>query len=402
MKILQINVEWNSGGPGSIACDISQVAKAYNNYSVVAYSRGNKPINFSSYKIGNKLDLIIHLFFSRIFDNEGMMSKKETLKLTKYIDEIKPDIVHLHNLLGHYLNYPLLFEYLKKKRIPTVWTLHDCWSFTGHCINFERINCQKWKTLCEKCLLKKEYPYSKVLDRSKRNFELKKRLYSDMENLYLVVPSLWLKNKIKDSILKERDVRLIYNGLDLSLFKPTPSDYRKKYNLEGKKILLFVSFIWNTMKGYEIVKKLSNILDEKYTLVIIGNQKEKIKNHRTLNIPATSNKEELIKWYSIADVFVNPTLGDNFPTVNIEALACGTPIVTCNTGGSPEIAGNEFGRIVYSKTPEEFVEKIEECVNQAYDPVVCSRYARKFDRKTAYNDYIKLYNEIVTKMQRSS
>ena len=218
-----------------------------------------------------------------------------------------------------------------------------------------------------------------------------------MENLYLVVPSLWLKNKIKDSILKERDVRLIYNGLDLSLFKPTPSDYRKKYNLEGKKILLFVSFIWNTMKGYEIVKKLSNILDEKYTLVIIGNQKEKIKNHRTLNIPATSNKEELIKWYSIADVFVNPTLGDNFPTVNIEALACGTPIVTCNTGGSPEIAGNEFGRIVYSKTPEEFVEKIEECVNQAYDPVVCSRYARKFDRKTAYNDYIKLYNEIVTK-----
>lgn len=395
MKILQINVEWDNGGPGTVACDISQVAKSYNNQCIVAYSRGAKPIDFSSYKIGNKLDLVLHLISSRIFDNEGLMSKNETLKLIKYIDKIKPDVVHLHNLLGHYLNYPLLFEYLKGKKIPTVWTLHDCWAFTGHCINFERINCQKWKKVCENCLLKEEYPYSKIFDNSKRNFELKKRLYSNMENLYLVVPSLWLKNKVENSILKERNIKLIYNGLDLSLFKPTPSDYRKKYNLEGKKILLFVSFIWNTMKGYEIIKKLSEILDSKYAIVIIGNQKEEIKNYRTINIPATSNKEELIKWYSVADVFVNPTLGDNFPTVNIEALACGTPIVTCNTGGSPEIAGNEFGRVVYSKTPKEFVEKIEECINQAYDPSMCAQFAQKFDRKVAYNDYIKLYEEII-------
>lgn len=397
MKIAHINVEWNTGGPGTIANDICEVSIKNNIDCLAAYGRGSANIVYPSYKIDTHVEFILHTVLSRVFGNEGAWSFFATKRLIKKLDEFKPDIVHLHTLLGHYLNHELLFEYVKEKNIEVVWTIHDCSPFTGHCINFDRVRCEKWKNECNRCPLSKEYPYSLFFDTSKSIYNKRKKMYGNMTNLHLVVPSVWMKSIIKKSFLSKVDTVVINNGIDLSKFSRKKTNLREQYNIDKKVVLLAVAYNWNEMKGWNILNRLSAILDERFALVVIGNKDEKAIHKNIISIPSISDKERLIEWYSSADIFLNPTLGDNFPTVNIEALSCGLPIVTCNTGGSPEIAGNEVGRIVYSNTPEEFLEKIIECVEKNYNSEYCHAYAQKYDRNSCYKKYIELYKNIMEK-----
>ncbi len=398
MKVLTVNVDYKHGGASGIARAVALQIRDEGYESIFAYGRGNAPDELGSIKIGSKIGVYTHTLISRFCDNEGRLSSHATRGLIKDIERIKPDIVQIHNLVGHYINYPMLFEYLKKSGIPTVWTLHDTWALTGHCINFERVKCEKWKKECHSCPLQKDYPYSYILDRSKKNFGVKMRSYSGMDNLHIVTPSQWLCGIAEQSqLLKGVDKRVIYNGIDLDMFRRTESDLRRRYGLEGKTVLMFSTFHWSEMKGYNIVCRLAELLPEKYAIVMIGIKDEEHLPKRIISIPFIKDPRELAKWYSTADIYVNPTLGDNFPTVNIEALACGTPVVTCNTGGSPEVAGNEFGRVVYSKTAEEFVEKIAECENAGIEPEKCRERALMFDKKTAFAKYTEFYRELLEK-----
>lgn len=394
MRVAHINVEWNTGGPGTIAHDICEVSLKNGIECLAAYGRGEADLEYESFKIDTKVEVALHAGVSRILSNEGEGSFWATKRLIKRLDIFKPDIIHLHTLLGHYLNHKLLFDYIRKNDIQTVWTIHDCSPFTGHCINFDRVKCEKWKKQCEECPLSKDYPYSLVFDTSKKVYNKRKALYGDLKNLHLVVPSNWMERIVKESFLKNLDISVINNGINLSNFCRVNTDNRERYNLDGKIVLLAVAFNWTEMKGWKLLNELAELLDEQFALVVIGNKDESNMNDKIISIPATDKKEELIKWYSSADIFINPTLGDNFPTVNIEALSCGLPVVTCNTGGSPEIAGNEMGKIVYSNTAEEFCDKIIMCVKEGYNPEDCHLYAKKYDKNICYKKYIELYKEL--------
>lgn len=395
MKVIQINVDWDNGGPGTIEKDIYDTLISQGHKCKIIYSRGKYPENNDLIRIGNDFDIKVHALLSRITGLEGYFSIKATKRIINVIRNYNPDIIQLHNLLGHYINHPYLFRFLKGLNIPIVWTLHDCSPFTGHCINFDRVNCEKWKIKCDKCPLYKEYPYSYIFDTSKKIFEDKQKWFSELNNLHLIAPSQWMFNIIKDSILKKKNLVVINNGINLEQFEPTKSDLRKQYKLEDKVVLLSAAYIWNEMKGIKVLKELSDKMPEKYALVLIGNNSDKSLLRNTIFIPAISDKRILAQWYSTADIFVNPTLGDNFPTVNKEALSCGTPIVTYNTGGSPEIVGSECGQIVKSNTVKELIEKIQMIDTNTEMRIKCRKRALEYDRNIVYKKYLQLYQNIL-------
>ena len=396
MKILQINANWGGGGPGGVVADLYSVINKSGNECVVAYGRSKIPDNIESIKIGTKLDVYFHAFSARIFDNAGFLSISATQEFIKRIAKVKPDIIHLHNLLGYYINIPVLFSYLRKAEIPIVWTLHDCWAFTGHCINFDRIKCDKWKTGCGLCKLKKDYPKSLVFDRSKFNLKRKIDLTSRINNMTLVTPSDWLSDLVGKTYLSGFPIRKINNGINLDVFKPTDSNLRIKYKLENKKILLFVASQWTEMKGEKIIYKLLDNFDRNYAFVMIGNKSSKNIPAEIINISHTKDIGELVEWYSTADIFVNPTLGDNFPTVNIEALACGTPVITFDTGGSAEIAGNECGKAVPFGDVQSMVNSIG-LFSEAriVSSAKCVKHSKKYNKYNCFEEYIRLYESLL-------
>jgi glycosyltransferase involved in cell wall biosynthesis len=288
----------------------------------------------------------MHGLQTRIFDNHGMASKIATKKLIKQIKQINPNIIHLHNIHGYYLNYAILFEYLNELNIPIVWTLHDCWSITGHCTYFSFVGCNKWKSECYSCPQKKSYPTSWFIDRSKENFRLKKKHFTSLSNMTIVPVSNWLSDLIKESYLHKYPIRTIHNGIDLSVFKPSDSEkFKSMYNIQNKFILLGVANKWELRKGLKDFVELSNLLDSDYKIVLVGLSRKQIEQlpDNILGIERTESVEGLAEIYSAGDVFLNPTYEDNFPTTNLEALACGTPVITYETGGSPEAIDESTG-----------------------------------------------------------
>lgn len=389
MKVLQINIFGNLS-TGKIAVDIARTLKENGDDCVVAYARNTLPNDIQGIKIGNKLDVYIHGIMTRITDKVGFYSKKATKELLKKIDEYEPDIIHIHNLHGYYINIELLFNYIKEKNIPVVWTLHDCWAFTGHCPYFEAVGCDKWKTGCSKCIQKKEYPASLVLDNSKQNYIRKKELFTSIEKMVIVTPSYWLADLVKKSFLSKYQIEVIHNGIDLNVFKPTYGDWVKKYNLENKKIILGVAGTWSERKGLQDLVKLSQILNENYKVVVVGvskKQKDKLPTN-ILAIERTYDSKELAEIYTAAEFFVNPTYEDNFPTVNIEALACGTPVITYNTGGSPEAVNEECGLVIEQGNITGVKEAIEKL---SFDEEKCIEQANKFERNKSFLEYLYKY-----------
>lgn len=404
MHILQINSVVNSGSTGRITEEIGETFLKNGHESFIAYGRGNRPSKSRLIKIGNRKDFLYHILKTRITDRHGFGSKNTTQESVTQIGEIKPDAIGLHNIHGYYINIEVLFNFLRDFNKPIVWTLHDCWAFTGHCSHFDKATCFKWQTHCEKCPLTKYYPSSYFIDNSKKNFTDKKRLFTGLNNLHIVTPSEWLTNHVKNSFLSDYPISVINNGVDLDVFKPSVLDQKKlsELNIADKKIILGVSNVWTDRKGLNDFSKLSNLLGEEYKIVLVGLKKKQINKlpSNIIGITRTEKVYELAALYSAASVFVNPTYSDNFPTTNLEALACGTPVITYDTGGSPEAIDNETGIVVEKGNVNALAEAIKQITNNGrefYSAKCRARAERLYDKNDRYMDYLRLYESMVNK-----
>lgn len=399
MKVLQINSVCGVGSTGRIATDLYKVLEEHGHKCKIAYGRGNAPEDIDTIKIGTNFDNYLHVFKTRMFDEHGFGSVDATKKFIEEVKKYDPDIIHLHNIHGYYINIEILFEYLREANKPVIWTLHDCWAFTGHCAYFDFVGCDKWKYGCEKCPQKSAYPTSKTKDNSKLNYEKKKKIFTSINNMTIVTPSNWLANLVKESFLGEYNVEVINNGIDLDVFKPTESNFRKKYDVQDKFIILGVASDWSERKGLKYFIELEQKLSEQYKIVIVGvNKKQKDElSKNIISITRTNNPKELAEIYTSADLFVNPTLEDNFPTTNIESIACGTPVITFETGGSSESINNKCGFIVKEKNTIEIKNGIKQLKENQISTNECMKHAKNYDKYKRYRDYIFLYNNKITK-----
>ena len=344
MKYLFINSVAGFGSTGRIAAEKCRELMAQGHECCIAYGRDAVNCDdIPTIRIGNGFDFRLHGVMNRVFDNHGFGSRSATKRFLEQVKEYDPDVIWLHNVHGYYIHIGLLFEYLKICGKKIYWTLHDCWTFTGHCSHFDYIGCDRWKTGCYACSQKREYPASLLCDNSRGNYQEKKRLFTGIPNVTLITPSKWLANLVKQSFLAEYPVEVVYNTINREVFKPTPSDFREKHALRDKKLILGVASVWTERKGLQDFAKLSEILDECYQIVLVGVTPEQARQlpNRILAIPRTNSAKELAELYSAADFFVNPTYEDNYPTVNLEARACGTRIISYDTGGCKETMGSE-------------------------------------------------------------
>lgn len=394
MKIFTINQD-NSGSTGTIARQVGEFARQKGHTYEFAYPgypmRGKR--EKGDFVFGSKLTFFLHYFVAKYFGRAEYYSFFPTLKLLGELRKFSPDIIHLHNLHGWYLNLPLLFKYIKRNNIRVIWTLHDCWTFTGHCPHFDYIGCQRWKTGCHDCPQVEQYPRSKV-DSTRFIYKKKKEWFSGIKDLTLVAPSKWLEGLVKQSYLKDYGVKVIYNGIDLSVFKPTEGDFRKKYGCEDKFILLGVAYFWSQRKGIDVFIELAKRLDSSFQIVLVGTD-ENVDSQlpdNIISIHRTQNRDELAQIYSAADLFVNPTLEEVIGMVNIEALACGTPVVTFRTGGSPEAVDETCGAVVEKGSTDEMEREIKRIRDdKPFAGEACRRRAEGFDMNDRFREYIELY-----------
>lgn len=402
MRIVQIN-GGAKGSTGKIMMGIAEVARAQGHEvmcaSPITTTNRDAGEDCGYYRIGTFNSRRVNVALARITGFNGCFAWFETYKLLKKIDEFKPDIIHLHNLHDSYINLPMLFSYIKKHNVPTVWTLHDCWAFTGQCPHFTMVKCDKWKAGCYGCPQYKEYPAS-LYDNTKKMWQLKKKWFTGVKNMTIVTPSEWLAGLARESYLKQYPIEVINNGIDLNVFKPTHSNFRKQYGIPGDKyIVLGVSFAWGYRKGLDCFVEMAEKLGEQYQIVLVGTDDEIDKNlpHNIISIHRTQNQKELAEIYSAADVFVMPTREENYPTVNMEAIACGTPVVTFDTGGSPEMLDDKTGIVVEANDIEATKKAIKDICEKkrCNDEEYIVAYSKNFDMKKRFAEYIELYANVL-------
>lgn len=403
MKVLQINSVCGHGSTGTIAVGIAEALEQKGHQCYIAYGLGSTTFH-NGFSFGNKIEYYIHnLLFTRILGLHGYGSYFSTKKLVKYIETINPDIIHLHNIHGNYLNYIVLFRYLKCKKIPIVWTLHDCWSFTGHCAHYTIAKCDKWKSICSACPQKNSYPPSLFFDTSKHCYLKKKKYFGQTSDITIVPVSTWLKNQVENSFLSIHRIYLIYNGINTSLFKPVPISnlkFRKKYNLEGQFIAVACATAWSYKKGLLDYIKLSKLLDHNYSIVLVGltTQQINLLPSSIIGIERTNNVYELIDIYASADVVLNLSYEETFGMTTIEGMACGTPSIVYNATASPELVDERTGYVVEKGDVNSIKTKIEEIKEKgkSYFSQHCiERVNHLFNQTIQYNKYIDLYNNIL-------
>lgn len=434
MKILQVNTVIRGSSVGRIMADLYEVIKASGNEARVAVGREPMPEGYEGILIGNKGDFYQHVVKNFLQGESGFGSAEVTKKFLSWVEEEKPDLIHLHNIHGFYLQVEMLFEYIKKRNIPVVWTLHDCWSFTGHCAYYDFAACEKWKTGCHTCMQHaKVYPYAIFKDNTTASYARKRKAFCGVKNLTIVTPSHWLKGQVEQSFLKKYPVTVIPNGVDLSVFTPdwvkdinngkssdsnkkndknNNSSYFENKNNSGNdnkksdsdiKTILGVANIWELRKGLVYFEKLAKDLPDDYRVELIGVNKKQKKElnkkygSKVIARERTANVGELVEAYRNAAVYVNATLEDNFPTTNLEALACGTPVVTYATGGSGEAVTEETGIVVRRGSYDKLLEAVLEAAKGRFSKEDCLKRAKEFDKETRYEEYLKLYEEVLGK-----
>ncbi|MEW8992862.1 glycosyltransferase [Clostridium sp.] len=400
MKILQINSVCGFGSTGRIATDLYKVLEEQGHECVIAYGRGTSPEGIKSIKIGRNLDNYLHVAKTRIFDKHGFGSTIATKKFIKKVEEYDPDIIHLHNIHGYYINIEILFEYLKKSKKPVVWTLHDCWTFTGHCSHFDYVECDKWRISCENCSQRSEYPSSMICDNSRYNYNEKKGLFTSLDNITVITPSNWLANLVKQSFLGRYPVKVINNGIDLDVFKPVGGNFKAKYNIQDKFVILGVASVWDKRKGFDDFIKLSKVIGEDYRIVLIGIDDNQISKLTTnmIGIKRTDDINELRDIYSTVDVFINTSVEETFGLVTIEAMACGTPVIAYNATAIPEVLTPKCGYVVEKNNVNEVlkaIKNIEVKGKDFYSQHCIDRARINYKKVDKYNEYIELYNSIV-------
>ena len=401
--LFQINTIINSGSTGRIAEAIGETVISHGWQSYIAYGRNPRPTSSQPIKIGNKLDIYSHVLQTRLFDSHGLGSRNATKQLIHHIEKIKPDIIHLHNIHGYYLNIKVLFDWLRTANIPIVWTLHDCWTFTGHCAYYTAANCDRWQTECHNCPEIHNYPKSILLDRSKENYQLKKQLFTGLNNLTIVTPSQWLAAEVDKSFLQEYKTIVINNGIDLNVFKPTSGPLPKSVD-PAKKIILGVANVWTERKGLNDFIRLADILPQEYQIAMVGLTPKQIKSlpNNIIGLERTESAEQLAQLYSAAAVLFNPTYEDNFPTVNLESLACGTPVVTYNVGGSPETIDDKTGCVIPCEDIDEAADKIRQITSQDktnWTAACINRASSRFNAIDKYKEYFALYRNILGELK---
>lgn len=398
MRIVQIN-SGNFGSTGNIMIGIAQKARESGHvcYTACPASRSNRKRDVQDQIfIGTRFGRNLHLLLGKLTGCTGMFSVWDTHLFLRKLNQIQPDIIHLHNLHDGYINLPMLFRYIKKNGIRVVWTMHDCWPFTAQCAHFTVAQCDKWKTGCYCCPQYRSYPDTWV-DRTKTMWKKKKQWFTGVADLTIVTPSRWLAELAAQSFLREYPIRVVHNGIDLSVFRPIKNDFRQKHNIpETAHILLGVSFGWGERKGLDVFLELANRLNpEQYRIVLVGTNDDvdKLLPERIISIHRTHNQQELAMLYSAADLFVNPTREENYPTVNMEALACGTPVLTFCTGGSPEIPDETCGSVVPCGDVDAMEsEIIRICREMPFSEKACLERARGFNRNERFAEYVTLYN----------
>lgn len=352
MRVLMINSVCGIGSTGRICTDLAQEFESQGHEVKIAYGRSDTvPEKFRKYavRIGNSLDVKAHVLRTRLLDDHGLGSVRATRIFLQWADEYDPDLLWLHNIHGYYINYALLFQWIKSRpNMQVKWTLHDCWAFTGHCSHFTMVKCEQWRTHCSYCPQTRRYPASYGKDNCKRNFDRKRAAFTGVKNLTLITPSKWLADLTRQSFLREYPVEVRYNTIDTNIFKPTPSDFRERYGLQDKIIVLGVANVWDERKGLNDFYKLAQMLDDQYAIVLVGLSKKQMKAlpKNICGIQRTNSPQELAAIYTAADVFFNPTYEDNYPTVNLEAQACGIRVITYDTGGCRETLFTENSAII--------------------------------------------------------
>lgn len=401
MKVLQINTVCGIGSVGRITVDISHALRQAGEECVIAYGRRQAPKDVEAWRFGTNLDMAAHVLSTFFRGEHGFASGKQTGRLIQWIREYDPDVIHLHNIHGFYLDTEQLFWYLRQAGKPVVWTLHDCWAFTGHCAYFEFAGCEKWKSQCEHCPLSRSaYPYALFRDNSRENYRRKKRMLKEhpIPHMTLVTPSAWLAGLVKESFLQDYPVRVINNGIDLRQFHPQAdfSALQRKLGLKQKYVILGVANMWEERKGYPYFIRLAKELGEEFQVILIGLDKRKRRNlpEEILGLGRTESVEELACYYAMADVYVNATLEDNFPTTNLEALACGTPVITFATGGSVESVDETCGRVVPKGDPEALKQAVLELKNNPISREACRNRALRYDKYERFSEYVRLYREL--------
>lgn len=406
-KLLQINpVLRVSTSTGRIMQEIGELALQNGWKSYIAYGKGRdgiKPCKSEIIPVGGIYSTLWHGVQTRLFDRHGLASTHATHEFVRQIDRINPDIIHIHNIHGYFLNYRVLFDYLSQCGKPVVWTVHDCWLYTGHCYYYSYAGCDKWQTGCGNCPQRKDFPASLVFDRSKRNFEDKKAAFTSMpRDKFVIVPvSDWIRTEMSKSFLSEYRFRVIHNGINTDIFNVCPDkEVIEKYGLKGKRIFLGVASIWSREKGLDDFMQLSKLLNDDEVIVLVGMKEEEKKKlpRNIIGISRTENIHQLAQLYSVADAFVNPTWQDNYPTVNLEAISCGTPVVTYRTGGSVEAVTDSTGLIVEQGNVKGLLEAVRAICLRGKDfyQKSCRQYAlQNFKKEERYADYFCLYEELM-------
>ncbi len=391
---MQINTVYPKGSTGKIAKSLHDICLQKGIECKTAYRYAEENSLPDTITVSSWWDTHVHNRLARITLLQGMFSRLKTKAFLKKVDLYAPDIIHLHNIHGSYIHIPTLFRYIVSHDIRTIWTLHDCWSFTGNCAYFTLAGCSAWKNGCTDCPVHAGSGKQRAV---KKMFGVKEKHFTSLRDLTLITPSQWLADLARESFLQKYPIRVIHNGIDLSVFQPTQSDFRKKHHCEEPYLLLGVAFDWGKRKGLDVLIELAGRLDPaKYRMVLVGTDEAidaQLPNH-VVSIHRTQNQQELAEIYTAADLFLNPTREENYPTVNMEAIACGTPVLTFRTGGSPEILDKTCGAVVDCDDIDAMErEIIRICEKKPFSVASCLAKAKEFDMNDRFEEYVKVYED---------
>jgi glycosyltransferase involved in cell wall biosynthesis len=400
MRVLEINTVCSYGSIGRISTELARMLEKKGDECLIAYGRGGRPDGVQSFRFGSRWSVYLHVAMSRITDRHGYYSKQATRQLIRKIREYDPDLIHLHNVHGYYVNLELLFTFLRQYGRPVVWTLHDCWSYTGHCAYYSAAECDRWRTVCGHCPQKRAYPGSIFLDHSKVNYQKKREWFTSVPNLQLVTPSEWLKKEVEHSFFSGTPCEVIPNGINLELFRPVESDIKQRFGIGNRRLLLGVANIWDERKGLQDFIALSSQLSPEYQIVLIGLARAQIADlpKNILGLERTQNTEELAAWYSASDIYINTSIEETMGLTTAEAICCGTPVIAYDATAIPETVKDGCGIVVEAGNVGAVVSavaEIEASLEQYRNSCIHTRPV--FRSEAAYGRYYELYNAVLNR-----